>query len=275
MLDTYNITLQLARKHRAEGLCQMAEDLYKQAIAIARVLHDPESLLLCLALYELANYYKFQAKDDNSELLWKEIKAYEKYFDSNHYIYIQSMFSLAQINENRGRINIAEALYKELLKRQKDELGDESLDICPAYVQLAAFYCRQKKYNLAEALYLKVLAIKEFYLGTCSPEINYTVDALIDIFKKLGKWRLAEHMMHRQKDILLALHGKDSLVLASCALRLSALQTDTNQLNRAIQNLSFTIRIYKNKFGELANPVISLQNKLDTLLICGMHLLPT
>ncbi len=271
-LNTYNTILQLARKHRAEGLYQMAEDLYKQVIAIARVVNEPEPHLLSAVLYELANYYEFQAKDDQSELLWIELKAYEQYFTSNHYIYVQCVFSLAQLNERRGNLDRSEALYKELLKRQESELGDESLDICPILDQLAAFYCRQGKYNLAEALHLRVLVIKEFYLGTCSPEINYTVDALIDIFKKLTKWRLAEYMMNRQKGILLALHGKDSLCVASCALRLAELQTDTKQINRAIDNLSFAIQVYKNKFGELANPVISLQSKLDTLLICGMEM---
>jgi tetratricopeptide (TPR) repeat protein len=270
--NTYNTNLQLARKHRAEGLYQMSEDLYKQAIAIARVLNEPEPTLLSAALYELASYYEFQAKEDESELLWRELKAYEEYFTSNHYIYVQSIFSLAQLNEKRGKLDISEAFYEELLKKQENELGDESLDICPTLDQLAAFYCRQKKYNLAEALYLRVLVIKEFYFGTCSPEINYTVDALIDIFKKLSKWRLAEYMMNRQKAILLALHGKDSLCVASCALRLAELQTDTKQINKAIENLSFAIQVYKNKFGDLANAVISLQSKLDTLLICGMKM---
>ena len=49
-------------------------------------------------------------------------------------------------------------------------------------------------------------------------------------------------------------------------------ETATKQINRAIENLSFAIQVYKNKFGELANPVISLQSKLDTLLICGMEM---
>ncbi len=271
-LDTFNTIIQLARKHRAEGLCQMAEDLYKQAIAIARVLDEAKPLILSAALYELANYYEFQAKDVEAELLWIELKTYEDHFDANHYIYVQSVFGLSQINERRGNLDMAERLYKEILEKQESQLGDESLDICPTLDQLAAFYCRQKKYNVAEALHLRVLVIKEFYFGTCSPEINYTVDALIDIFKKLGKWRLAEYMMNRQKGILLALHGRDSLCVASCAIRLSELQTKTKQLNKAIENLSFAVQVYKNRFGELASPVILLQSKLDTLLICGMEM---
>jgi tetratricopeptide (TPR) repeat protein len=250
----------------------MAENLYKQAVAIARLLSETKPLLAAEALYELASYYNFQEKDNEAELLWKELKTYNKYFASTHCIYVQTIFGLARLEERKGNFDAAEILYKELLEKQENDLGDESLDICPILEQLASFYCRQNKYSLAEALNLRILVIKEFYLGTCSPEINSTVDALINIFKKLSKWRLAEYMMNRQKGILLALHGKDSLCLASCALRLSELQTATKQINRAIENLSFAIEVYKNKFGELTNPIISLQNKLDILLIHGVEM---
>ncbi len=270
-LNTYYTIIQLAKKHRAEGLCQMAEDLYKQAIAIARVVNQPKPILLTEALYELASCYDFLGKDNEAELFWKELKTYEEYFASNHYIYVETIFCLAHLNENKKNYDTAESLYKELLEKQEIELGDESLDICATLEQLASFYCRQNKYGLAEALYLRILIIKEFYVGTCSPEINYTVDSLINIFKKLSKWRLAEYMMNRQKSILLALHGQNSLCVASCALRMAELQIATKQINKAIDNLSFAIHVYKNKFGEFASTIISLQNKLDTLLICGME----
>lgn len=270
-LNTYQIIIQLAKKHKSEGLYQMAEDLYKQALAIARALNEPNIEILTEALYELASYYEFVAKDEEAEILWKEIKAYEDYFESNHYLYVQSIFSLAHIYERKGNPHLVEELYKELSHKQEAELGNESLEICPTLYELAAFYARQEKYNLAETLYLRILVIKEFHLGTCSPEINYTVNALIDIFQKLGKWRLAEYMLNRQKAILLALHGQDSLCVASCALRLAELQVNTKRIDKAIDNLSFAVQVYKDRFGELASPIISLQNKLDTLLICGME----
>jgi hypothetical protein len=271
-LDTYYTIIKLARKHRSEGMCQMAEDLYKQATAIARVLNDPKPLRLAEALYELASYYDFEGKDNEVEPLWNELISYGEYFAANHYIYVESIFSFAELHERKGNLQLVEDLYKDLLLRQEEELGDESLDICPTLDQLASFYCRMDKYTLAEALHLRILVIKEFYLGTCSPEINYTVDALIAIFKKLNKWRLAEYMMNRQKGILLALHGRDSLCVASCSLRLAELQIQTKQVNRAIENLSFAIQVFRERFGDLANPVIALQSKLDTLLICGMDI---
>ncbi len=274
-LSAYETILQLARKHRAESLCQTAEDLYKQAIIIARATPEFPSLALIESLYELAAYFSFQGqgKDEQAKPLWEEIKTNsETSCKSNNHIYVQTIFSLAQLNEKQEHAQAAESLYKELLQKQETEFGDESLEICPTMDQLAAFYCRQKKYSLAEALYLKILVIKEFHLGTCSVEINYTVDSLIDIFQRLGKWRLAEYMLNRQKAILIALHGKESLCVASCALRLARLQeVHIKQFDRAIENLTFALETYKNKFGEQAGPIILMQKKLDQILFARME----
>ena len=270
--NTYYTVIPLARKYRAEGLCQMAEDLYKQAIAIARSLNEIEPILLTGALYELASYYEFQAKSDEAELLWQEIITYQEYFSANNPIYMQSIFCLAKLNESSGNLTKAEELYKNLLQKQENELGDESQDICPTLDHLASFYCRQEKYSSAETILLRVLIIKEFYFGTCSPEINYTLDSLIHVFQKLKKWRLAEYILNGQKRILSALHGNKSVCVASCNLRLAQFQIETKEINKAIENLSFALEIYKNHFGESAPAIIALQDKLENLLIYGMDI---
>jgi len=270
-LSAYNTILQIARRNKAEGLCQTAEDLYEQAIAMARAI--PEPSLLIESLCELATYYSFQSKDEQAKPLWEEIATHgQKHFQPNNNMYVQSIFSLALLNEKNGNALAAESLYKELLQKQEAAFGDESLEICQTVDKLAAFYCGQKQYSLAESLYLRILVIKEFHLGTCSVEINYTVNALIDIFQRLGKWRLAEYMLNRQKAILVALHGKESLCVASCALRLAELQAvSIKQLDTAIDNLSFAVQTYKNKFGEHAGPVIALQKKLDQMLLARLE----
>ena len=267
--NAYQMILQLARKFKAEGLCQTAEDFYKQAIVIARHLPQPQPSILLESLYELANYLSFQGKEEQAESLWDEIKSHSSVLtQSSNPIYIQTIFHLAQLYEKQNQIEKAQSLYKELLHIQELDFGDESIEICPTLDYLAAFYCRQKNYSLAEGLYLRILVIKEFHLGTCSVEINYTVNSLIDIFQKLSKWRLAEYMLNRQKAILVALHGEESLCVASCALRLADLQaTYGNQLDKAIENLSFAVGVYQNRFGDQAAPVILLQKKLDQMLL--------
>ncbi len=268
-LTAYQMVLQLARKYKAESLCQTAEELYKQAIVHARALPPSQSTVLIESLYELANYYAFQGKEEKAQPLWDEIKEHaSECFQPQDYIYVQTIYSLAQLYEKQEKSEQSESLYKELLQKQEAAFGDESLEICPTLDQLAAFYCHIKKYTLAESLYLRILVIKEFHLGTCSVEINYTVNSLIDIFQKLGKWRLAEYMLNRQKAILVALHGRESLCVASCALRLAELQaTHGNQFDKVIENLALTVRIYENKFGDQAGPVILLRKKLDQMLL--------
>jgi len=70
-LNAYNTILQLARKHKGESLCQMAEDLYKQAIIIARTASDLPPAILMESFYELASYYSFQGKDKQAQPLWE------------------------------------------------------------------------------------------------------------------------------------------------------------------------------------------------------------
>ncbi len=130
---------------------------------------------------------------------------------------------------------------------------------------MAAFYYRQQQYPQAETLYLKALAIEEYHLGTCSEQINNTVTALIDLFGKQKKWRLAEYMLDRQKDILNILHGEDSLCAASCELRLAELLRQSGQIEKAIHSYDTVLRTYTNIFGSQSKPVLSLKSKRDQL----------
>ncbi len=272
-LNAFRTILQLARKHKAESLCQIAEDLYKQAIIMAKNTPEFELIILLESLFELASYYSFQGKENEAKPLWEEIKIRaDGYLKADTYIYVQSIFNLSRLYEKQEDIKKAEELLKELLQTQELQFGDESLEICSVLKQLAALYCRQQKYSVAESIHLRILVLKEFHLGTCSVEINSTVDALIDIFQKLGKWRLAEYMLNRQKAILVALHGNNSLCVASCVFRLSQLQElHTRELNKAIENLQYAIDVYKERFGEQAGPVALLQRKLDQMLFAKLE----
>ena len=131
----------------------------------------------------------------------------------------------------------------------------------------AAFYYRQGNYAQAEALYLKALAIEEFHLGTCSAPINNTVNELVNIFRIQKKWRLAEYMLGRQRDILNILHGEDSLCATSCELRQAQLFQQSGQIEKALHCYNSVLSIYTKMFGSRSASVLAFKKKLTELSI--------
>ena len=266
--EHYAQIAQTARAYRQEGRCKQAEDLYNQAIAATRVAAAHYSQLdqqaLVGILYELAEFYSFQGKDRQSESLWLEILELAPDTAAIENL-AEVIFKLAAVYEKKGEIAEAEKLYIDFLQKRENELGKNSLEITDILKKLAASYCRQQNYAAAESLYLRTLAIEEFHLGTCTESINGTVDALIDVFEKLGKWRLAEYMLSRQKAILSVLHGENSLCVASCQLKLAKFLNETGQLNKAIDNYASVVTIYADIFGEEVKPVLSLKKTLEQL----------
>jgi hypothetical protein len=277
--DAYLTIIKLARQHKEEGLFNQAEDFYRQAIAMARNLFsdgkDKQRLLLIETLIELASFYSFQGKDKFSQSLWLEILELGKNtLTAGDNIYVEAVFGLADVREKNGEILQAEALYKNLLQKQETIFGTDSLEICPAIKKAAAFYFRQQNYNRSEALYLKSLALEEFHLGTCSAQINSTVDALVNIFRKQKKWCLAEYMLGRQKDILNILHGEGSLCVASCELRLAELFGQSGQLEKAIRSYNNVLLAYAKIFGDRSNPILALKKKISALSAATISFAP-
>jgi len=277
--DTYLNIIKLARQYQEEGLFNQAEDFYKQAIAMARNLlagnDDRQRLLLIEALSELASFYSFHGKDERSQYLWSEILELGKSsFDAGDNIYVESVFGLANIKEKRGEIIQAEDLYQSILQKQEKAYGAEALEICPAIKKTAAFYFRRQDYAQAEAFYLRALALEEFHLGTCSEQINSTVDALVNIFRKQKKWRLAEYMLDRQKDILNILHGEGSLCATSCELRQAELFWQSGQTDKAMRSYGTVLNMYTKMFGARSGAILSFKKKLGALLPASLSFAP-
>lgn len=64
--EAYRTIKHLAGKYKEEGLFNQAEELYIESIALARNLSEPPQILIN-ALYELADFYSFQGKDEKAE----------------------------------------------------------------------------------------------------------------------------------------------------------------------------------------------------------------
>ena len=267
--DAYLTIIKLARQYKNEGRFSQAEGFYKQAIIVARELFvdsNDSQLPLLTYLSELATFYCFQNKEQLSELLWLEILELGKdSLNAIDSIYTEAVFGVACAKEAKGENEQAENLYKDLIQKQEKALGNDVLETCPAIKMSAAFYYRQGNYAQAEALYLKALALEEFHLGTCSAQINNTVNDLVNIFRIQKKWRLAEYMLDRQKDILNILHGENSLCATSCELRQAELFQQSGQIEKARLCYNSVLRNYTNMFGAQSASVLAFKKRLVQL----------
>ncbi len=109
---------------------------------------------LAEALHELGLVYWRQKQYDEAAAVIKEAADIRrKHLRVGHLDLLQSLLSLAQLNEIRGRRVVAEKLYLELVNRVGKRRRPASSVLGSALKQLADLYRRMKRYPQAERYY--------------------------------------------------------------------------------------------------------------------------
>ncbi|PWU02407.1 MAG: hypothetical protein C5B53_01690 [Candidatus Melainabacteria bacterium] len=256
----------LATLFLTQGRATEAEDLYKQALELARLANGKGDSELTNRLEELGWFYARQDKYHEAEPLFERVLDLRSHEASpNDDLLIRSLEQLATAYEKTGKAKKAEELLTRLLAKQEDRYGTSALYLIPTLDRLAEFCLGQDHYEKAETLYLRILAIAEFYYGTYSVEINGVVLALINVFEKQGKTALAEFMLQKQEAILAAIHGPDALCVAACLLRRGEILTKVRRHEEAQRVYLRALTIYQKAYGSDSSSVNALRRRLSQL----------
>ncbi len=94
---------------------------------------------------------------------------------------------LAEIKENAGRYEEAEALRLETIRILENHFGPDSPNIVGAVEKLARYYEQQSRMTDAESQYKRALDILIRAFGTGSPLAMPTLRAYIDLLKKASR----------------------------------------------------------------------------------------
>ena len=148
------------------ALYTQAEELYKQALDIAkRSLHDDDPSAADPRI-NLGYLYAKQGKYQQAELLYQEaFDILERHFGSEHLDLALPLDHLALLYTDQYRYTEAEALLLRAVSLREQNLETQHIDHASSLTNLGNLYRKQGRYTEAEQFYQRSLSIQEHHLG--------------------------------------------------------------------------------------------------------------
>jgi tetratricopeptide (TPR) repeat protein len=145
----------------------------------------------------------------------------ERELGSEHPDVGQSLYELAALYCEEGRVRDAESAYKRALSVYQKALGAEHPDVAQVVDRLAALYRTQRRFGESEPLYRRALAIRVKALGAKHPRVLRSLNTLARLYFQQGQYDRAESLYRRvwgisEKD-LGAEHPSVALALSNLA----------------------------------------------------------
>jgi tetratricopeptide (TPR) repeat protein len=175
----------IGRVYEKQGLYELAEPLYREALAIKRENLPANHPSLAIGLNNLAALYYAQGKYEAAEPLYREALAIKREnLPANHPSLAIGLNNLAGLYESQGKYEAAEPLYQEALAIVRESLPANHPDLAINLNNLAKFlYTSQEKYEEAEPLFLDALEICINSLGDDHPLTQKIRGNVIDFYQ--------------------------------------------------------------------------------------------
>lgn len=179
----------------------LAEKMYRNALAFRERTLPPGHLALALSYENLAGLCAEQGKNGQAEPLYKRaLEVTEKTLQPERPEVFARLDELARTYINTGQTSSAESLYKRaLVILSKDHAN--SPDSGKASYALAQLYFRQGRYSAAEPLIKHALAISEGLNGPEHASVAPILDMYADVLEKVNKGSEAAKMRTRARSI--------------------------------------------------------------------------
>ena len=197
----------LAYLYHMESRYADSETLYKQALAIRDLAHDPD---VANTLTNLGGLYWEQRRYTEAEPLMKRALEVQEQVVGLHDATLQAFINnLAEVYISQGRYYKAEPLHKRALAIAEKNLGPDHAATATALNNLAAMYRDQGRYAEAEPLFKRALEIKEKEYGPNAVSTASTLRHLGLLYRGQGRYPEAETALKRALAIFEKTLGPD------------------------------------------------------------------
>jgi tetratricopeptide (TPR) repeat protein len=196
----------MAELYRWEGKHDLAEQTFKDAIALGEKAGGPNHPDMVMLLDHLANFYYFtRVRYDQVALLYQRMaNIVESSPELDDTELAWRTLNLGIVYQRMGQYAQAEPFFKRALA-----LGEkENYDVPHFLLSMATFYREWGKYDQAEPLAKRALVIQEKKAAAPDagpdPQLNMglCLDGLADIYLAWGKYEQAETLYHRSVAII-------------------------------------------------------------------------
>ncbi|MHC2276582.1 CHAT domain-containing protein/Tfp pilus assembly protein PilF [Bradyrhizobium diazoefficiens] len=162
----------LGQVYAGQGRDDLAEPIFKRAIALMEKSLGLDTALIAPELNNLAALYQRQGRFTEAEPLFQRALAiYQKAAGPEHPAVATVLNNIGQVDRDLNRDADAEAPIKRSLAIREKVLGPDHPDVARSLNNLAGLYDHQQRYADAEPLYRRALAIRERALGLDHPDV--------------------------------------------------------------------------------------------------------
>lgn len=188
----------LGQVHAGQGHDDLAEPLYKRAIALMEKSLGLETPLIGAELTNLAALYQRQSRYAEAEPLFKRaLSVREKGLSREHPDVGQSLNNLATLYVKQQHYADAEPLFQRALAIYQKAGGPEHPAVATVLNNLGQVYRDLNRDADAEAPIKRSLAIREKMLGTDHPDVARSLNNLAGLYEHQQRYADAEPLYRR------------------------------------------------------------------------------
>jgi tetratricopeptide (TPR) repeat protein len=191
----------LGRLYQTREKLDVAERMYKGALALRQRTLAPEHMALAYSFENLANLYTIQGKQELAQSYMKQsLEVTEKTLQPGRPEFFHRLDSLAKTHSSMGHNGDAESLYKKALAII-DKSSPNSYDAGKASFALATLYLKQGRAAEAEPLMKRALKGAEGANGPEHAAVAPILDTYAEVLDKLNKTGDAARLRARSRAI--------------------------------------------------------------------------
>ncbi len=263
----------LALHFESKASFEVAEKLYRRALAINEKTAGPEHINTAACLNNLAALLNATNRLDEAEPLMRwALEIYEASFGPKHPDVATGLNNLAQLLRATNRLDEAEPLMRRALEIDEASFGPEHPNVAIRLNNLALLLKDTNRLDEAEPLYRRALEIDEASFGPEHPNIARDLNNLAVLLKATNRLDEAETLYRRALEIDEASFGPEHPDVAIDLNNLAVLLQDTNRLDGAEPLYRRALEIDEASFGPEHPDVATDLNNLAGLLIATNRL---
>ncbi|MHC4051976.1 CHAT domain-containing tetratricopeptide repeat protein [Bradyrhizobium sp. 25ACV] len=188
----------LGRVHAGQGRDDLAEPLYKRAIALMEKSLGLDNALVAAELTNLAALYQRQGRFAEAEPLFRRALAVrEKALPREHPDVGQSLNNIATLYAKQQRPADAEPLFQRALVIYQKAAGPEHSAVATVLNNIGQVYRDLNRDADAEAPIKRSLAIREKVLGSDHPDVARSLNNLAGLYEHQQRYADAEPLYRR------------------------------------------------------------------------------
>jgi CHAT domain-containing protein/Tfp pilus assembly protein PilF len=229
----------------------LAEPLYKEALAIYKSTTGEKDVMYVTTLENLGYLYQQQGKFKEAEEYYSQALAINKeVLGTKHPDYATSLENLAKLAEKSGQKDKAEKLYIEHLNLIKDNLGEKNPIYATAMENLAKYYQNNGNFRLAEDYFRDVLKVRKRNGGDKTVDYAHTLNNLAILYKVSGRAALAETTYEEALALYRATVGDKNPAYAEVVSNLANLYYSQANYKKAEQMYEESRKIIETSYGK-------------------------